>query len=324
MINNKREEFRNKVFERDSYKCIIPNCNQSAKDAHHLMERRMWIDESELEGYFLDNGVSLCENHHKLAERNILCPQVLRTYANITAHVLPKQFAIGKEYDKWGKDLKMPNRLWIKYPSTPYLPFSETATAPIANIDDFIGYPIVITMKMDGSNIVLTDHHIAARNGRSAEHRSFDELKSIHASIKHLIPSYLQIFGEWLYAKHSIHYTGNNALNSYLQIFGAYNNQKRIFLGWDEVEKWSSIIGYPTAPVIGKMTFDNKYRFINDITEIAKRRIQIGNEGIVIRSIYPFHYGQFGTYTAKYVRPNHVQTDIHWKNQKITKNELEE
>lgn len=34
-----RDEFRNGVFKRDDYKCCICNC--PAKDAHHIIERRL-------------------------------------------------------------------------------------------------------------------------------------------------------------------------------------------------------------------------------------------------------------------------------------------
>ncbi len=43
-----RDEFRNTVFKRDGYKCVI--CGAPAKDAHHLVERRLW---GNCGGYYL-------------------------------------------------------------------------------------------------------------------------------------------------------------------------------------------------------------------------------------------------------------------------------
>jgi len=312
MKNTDREYFRNAVFRRDNYKCVVPSCQKEAKDAHHLLERKLWINKEQKEGYLIDNGVSVCEEHHKLAERNVICPQVFRMWLNLPT-VLPIQLNGNKDYNKWGEEMKMPNRHFVKYPSTAYLPFSENIIAkrvtsnPISDIDIFINIPIVITMKMDGSNVVLTDHHVAARNGYDARHKSFDYLKAIHSEKQSLIPKHIQIFAEWLYAKHSIHYTGETALKSYLQIFGVYDSRKRLFLGWDDVRKYSRIIGYPTVPVIDIKEFSDKYIFTNTITKIAKEKIAEGNEGLVIRSIYPFHYSQFAIYLSKYVRPNHVK-----------------
>lgn len=321
MKNENREIFRNAVFRRDNYRCVVPSCNKEAIDAHHLVERKLWIGKQK-EGYLVDNGVSVCEEHHKLAEKNVLCPQVFRMWLNLPI-VQPEYFDDEEDYNKWGETFVLPNRESAKYPSTSYLPFSENIIAkrvtsnPIANLNDFIGHPIVITMKMDGSNVVMTNHHVAARNGYDAVHKSFDYLKAIHASLMHLIPDDIEIFGEWLYAKHSIRYTN---LSSLLQIFGVYDIKRRVFLGWDDVKKYSKLIGYPTTEVIDTKTFDNIHILTSEITRIAKRKISEGNEGVVIRSIYPFHFGQFPTYVAKYVRPNHVQTNVHWQNQKIVRN----
>lgn len=58
-----RDEFREKVFSRDNSLCVI--CGKPAKDAHHIIERRLFTDG----GYYLDNGASLCETHHILAEQ---------------------------------------------------------------------------------------------------------------------------------------------------------------------------------------------------------------------------------------------------------------
>ncbi len=55
-----RDDFRNAVFARDNHRCVI--CGEPAKDAHHILERRLFPDG----GYYLNNGASLCE---KLSKR---------------------------------------------------------------------------------------------------------------------------------------------------------------------------------------------------------------------------------------------------------------
>jgi hypothetical protein len=47
-----RDQFREAVFARDKHKCVI--CKEPAKDAHHIMERRLFTETDELGGYFLD------------------------------------------------------------------------------------------------------------------------------------------------------------------------------------------------------------------------------------------------------------------------------
>lgn len=65
-----RDEFREGVFARDSNTCV--HCGSPAKDAHHLIERRLWDQPGEEGGYFLDNGVSLCSDCHMLAEQTVV------------------------------------------------------------------------------------------------------------------------------------------------------------------------------------------------------------------------------------------------------------
>jgi len=334
MKNQKRDTFRESVFKRDRSYCIVPSCHKPAVDAHHIIERRLWTADNEKGGYLIDNGVSLCEEHHKLAERNVLSPHVLRLWAGITNRVLPKQLDPNRDYDKWGKILKPLKKIYlykdaVKYPSTAFFEFSPNLlnareTNPLIDPENLVGYPVVISLKMDGSNVTITRNHIAARNGTDARHRSFDYCKSIHASICQLIPEHIQIFGEWLYAKHSIHYSDDLSLYSYLQIFGVYDQKHHIFLGWNDVEKISKKIGYPTVPVLSKQIFHDKHHLIAKVTEIAEKQIQKGQEGIVVRSIYPFHYSQFPHYLAKYVRADHVKKGVkHWKTAPIIRNEVE-
>lgn len=91
-----RDEFKNKVFKRDKHKCV--NCFDKAVDAHHLIERKLFNDG----GYYLDNGVSLCEKCHLLAEATILSVEELRSIAKISSIIIPHNFEFGKTYDKWG------------------------------------------------------------------------------------------------------------------------------------------------------------------------------------------------------------------------------
>ena len=332
MNNNllSRDDFRNAVLNRDNHTCIIPGCRKPAVDAHHIIERKLWQVESEFGGYFINNGASLCGEHHIAAEKNFFPPQYLWQLLKVNDPIRPKSFRMNTDYNKWGTALKMPNRYRIKYPSTPYLPFSPQWQPPesakddntyLESVDCFLGAPIVSTIKMDGSNVQMTKDHIAARNGTVANHRSFDYLKALHAQqYGYLIPEDIEVFGEWLFAKHSIHYTNNLSLNSYLQIFGIYNMKTRMWGSWDDVQNMAKILGVPTVPILMWSTFDEDWKLIRTIWEVSQNVIKQGHEGVVIRITYPFHYGQFSDHVAKIVRPNHVQTDKHWSEGPITKN----
>jgi hypothetical protein len=90
-----RKEFKRQVFERDNHKCVI--CGGSAVDAHHIIDRKVWIDG----GYYLDNGVSLCEEHHWDAELSKITPVALREKIGLHT-ILPTHLDPQLIYDKWG------------------------------------------------------------------------------------------------------------------------------------------------------------------------------------------------------------------------------
>lgn len=65
-MNNKkliREKFRNAVFTRDNFTCCF--CDKPAVDAHHITDR----NDMPNGGYILQNGISVCEEHHILCEK---------------------------------------------------------------------------------------------------------------------------------------------------------------------------------------------------------------------------------------------------------------
>ena len=72
-----RDKFREGVFERDDYKCVV--CGNPAQDAHHIIERRLFTDG----GYYLDNGASLCGDHHLEAEQTTISTATLRALIGI-------------------------------------------------------------------------------------------------------------------------------------------------------------------------------------------------------------------------------------------------
>jgi len=301
-----RKDFREGVFRRDGGVCVV--CGEKAADAHHIVERALWNDE----GYYMENGASVCTKHHLLAESNHIPPCVVRRYAGIKDTVVPKSFDPTLEYDKWGKPFVNPTRDDIKYPSTFYLNFSpsqydEEGKAENVDNKDFARVPLVATIKMDGACCKLTPDYVAARNGSHATKKSFDMLKAMHPSFKYLIPQNVRVFAEWLYKKHSIHYTDDMALGSLLQVFGVYYVDKRIWGSWDEVEAMAATLGFPTVPVISKFEVDTEWEFANRVSKMAEDIVAQGHEGLVVRNAFAFHYGQFGRFMGKYVRANHIQ-----------------
>lgn len=96
MILLSRREFKEKVFKRDGGKCIF--CDLDAVDAHHIMDRSLFKSG----GYYLDNGVSVCEKHHWDCEKSVVLPEEIRRIAKISEVILPVGYDVHKLYNKFG------------------------------------------------------------------------------------------------------------------------------------------------------------------------------------------------------------------------------
>lgn len=363
-VNQNRKEFREQCLERDNHQCVIPWCTRSADDVHHIIERSEWNNG----GYIINNGASVCNPHHRYAENNQIPPQAFWQWINVDEKPTPNGLDIN--IDKWGKSFETPPwediRDRIKYQSTRHLlPLywydDETKAKTrvehddtgVQSVEDFVGVPLVITHKMDGSNCMLvndTTNPVRARNGKKPE----DTMRPLYRDgglywekeVSRKLPDNLQVFGEWLYAKHSIHYgcdcddpcedVGPNLTelvdyedeSAYFQIFGVYNNRENIWLSWPETEKVADELGFPTTPVIymednnDEATFKTKHEARRKLISYAREVVDNGGEGIVVRSKFPFHYDQFERRIGKYVRENHVNTDEHWKHTETIENNL--
>lgn len=374
-----REKFRQHCVERDDGQCVVPDCHEQVTpspdgpgEVHHIIERKLWTNG----GYIPRNGVSICNEHHRLAERNIIPPQAFWRQLVENADKggmyvpLPRDVHRGVSHatesdtvgvwtdaenvpefavDKWGEPLDAPpwteHRDYIKYPSTRHLPWSherDDDDTAHEQVDNFVEVPLVATIKMDGGNAMLvkdTDNPIRARNGRQADKEHFDMAKQWYweNNLYSKIPEYLQIFGEWLYAKHSIHYGCDcnepcedvgPALRDYFQVFGIYDTRFGLWLGWHETMEIAGEIGLTMAPradvsyEIGE--FDNSQHFWDYAYQLSQSVVEDGHEGIVIRSAYPFHYGQIERRLGKYVRPGHVKDgEEHWSNRETVQNRLQ-
>ena len=92
-----RDEFREAVFKRDNYMCVI--CGAPAQDVHRIIEGRLWGDS---QGYFLENGASVCATHHLECEMTLISCEEVRQACGITKTLIPEHLYDEYEYDKWG------------------------------------------------------------------------------------------------------------------------------------------------------------------------------------------------------------------------------
>jgi len=99
MLPLSREQFKTEVFKIYFGKCIF--CGEKAVDAHHILDRSLFKSG----GYYLHNGVPVCEKHHWDCEKDVYLPEEIRKIAKIEEIVLPSGFDPHRLYDKFGKDL---------------------------------------------------------------------------------------------------------------------------------------------------------------------------------------------------------------------------
>lgn len=204
----------------------------------------------------------------------------------------------------------------LKYGRTPHLLFSETVTDDDKRLKDhnnFVGRDVVASIKMDGecSGITFTGKS-HARSVDSKHHESRNHLKEFAASIKGSMPSDYKIFGENMYARHSIEY---NELDSLFYGFAMYKGQT--CLSWEETLDWFALLDITPVPVIYSGIWDESL-----VKELFKSVVSNGHEGIVVRLSNAFEYHDMGVSIAKAVRFNHVQTSKHWMHQQCIRNKV--
>jgi hypothetical protein len=167
---------------------------------------------------------------------------------------------------------------------------------------------------MDGENTSMYSNHIHARSIDSRGGIDRDWVKTMWAGMAHNIPENWRICGENLWARHSIAY---DELPSYFMAFSIWD-ESNICLSWDDTVQYCVLLGIEPVPVI----YDDVWNQDNCM-KLHKTLNSEKDEGFVVRLADSFHYDNFGTSVAKYVRKGHVQTDdIHWRHQLLVQNGL--
>lgn len=200
-----------------------------------------------------------------------------------------------------------------KYPRTYHLPYSKGATNDdkiSKNVDSLLGVDIVITEKLDGSNTAITKNGVYGRSHADFSRNPWDVRNwEIYHRIKNDIEDGLYLFGEGMYAIHSIEYTN---LESYFYIFGVRDNN--IWIPWQSVEEYSYLLDIPTVPVLFKGKVNTEKELKELVENLVSKQSKLGGEieGVVVRNAGIFHNNDFKDNVMKWVRKDHVTTDEHW------------
>ena len=233
---------------------------------------------------------------------------------------------------------------FIKYPRTPHL-FGSKGTDDDKHLgrkesEAFIADPsLIVEEKIDGTNVGIhfTSHGRMVLQCRGHEitegmHPQYDLFKQ-WTSVKRpmleaMLGSRFILYGEWLYAKHSVHY---RALPHYFFEFDLYDKDAAQFLDLATRRRMLDGTGLHTVPVlrrgpasaeepralIGPSAFDSA--FDNPVTGRTDHLM----EGLYVRT----EAGGHVTGRAKLVRPEFVEKvkqSEHWQHQAMVPNQLAE
>jgi hypothetical protein len=233
---------------------------------------------------------------------------------------------------------------FVKYPRTPHL-FGSSGTDDDKRLSEresqeIISDPsLIVEEKLDGTNVGIhftpggemmlqcRGHHIT--EGMHPQYDLFKQWSVVKRPVlERTLGCDFILFGEWLYARHSVHYL---KLPHYFFEFDIYDKPRQAFLSLEQRMAMIAGTGIQTVPVIhtgavakdelvgliGSSKFDS--RFENPTTG----RIDDLMEGLYVRTEKD---GRVSA-RAKFVRPEFVEKvkqSTHWQHRTMTPNLLAE
>ena len=207
-----------------------------------------------------------------------------------------------------------------KYPRSFHLPWSPGGTRDdkrMASVAGLIGTEIVVTEKLDGSNMALTREAVFARSHSGPpSHPSFAWAKALQARIGPQIEPGVTLFGEYCYAVHSIVY---EELPGYFFLFGVRDDATGVWWEWDLVTAQASLLELPAVPELFRGVVESEGALERLVRGVGGGLSVFGGEreGVVARATRSFDDTEFASVLGKYVRADHVQTDEHWMFQEL-------
>jgi hypothetical protein len=153
-----RNEFKQAVFARDQQRCIF--CDLPAVDAHHIIERRLWSDG----GYYLENGASVCSQHHRQCETTEISVAQIYQACGITERLLPAHLYSDQAYDKWANPIlsngkRLRGELFYQENVQKVL----AQARPLAHFLPWVQYPKHLNLSLNAAQILLKEQAVVAQ-----------------------------------------------------------------------------------------------------------------------------------------------------------------
>lgn len=218
--------------------------------------------------------------------------------------------------------------LHFKFPRTEHLYYTgsnirDDLVLPIEKVTEILSKHLIIEEKIDGANlgIYMINGSITFQNrGKTLlTDKQFESLHSWYEQNKFDIHDILSkgnyiIYGEWIYATHSIHYT---KLPGYFIVFDIYDRHIEKFLSRERV---NNLIKETNLPLINLMTSGNFS--LQDLILLLDGKSSYCNgsiEGIYIRT----EENGYLTSRSKIVRSEFINNiNEHWSSHKLIVNSI--
>jgi RNA ligase len=231
---------------------------------------------------------------------------------------------------------------FVKYPRTPHL-FGSKGTDDDKHLghkesEEFIKDPsLIVEEKLDGTNVgihfttagrmVLQCRGHEITEGMHPQYDLFKQWTAVKRNVfEEMLENRFILYGEWLYAKHSVHYRG---LPHYFFEFDIYDKDAGEFLDLTTRLKMLEGTGIQTVPVIhrGKATLEKLVDLVaNSAFDSIFENPISGSTDALMEGLYLRTEAQ-GRVTgrAKMVRPEFVEKvkqSEHWQHQAMVQSLL--
>ena len=202
----------------------------------------------------------------------------------------------------------------VKYPRTPYWPWSPTIGRGEAVHGDprrFVGEDVVVTEKLDGGNTLLHAGKVYSRSVAAPSEAKWMAMVKKHHAWKVTEPD-VWLYGEDIYGVHSIEYEPVAERATYYAF--ALRRGDGAFAAFAEVEEYARQRDIPVVPVLFKGRFASVGEIRAFLSQAHSEPSALGGEreGVVMRLARAFPAAAFQDSVCKSVRAGHVQTDEHW------------
>lgn len=178
---------------------------------------------------------------------------------------------------------------------------------------------LIHTEKLDGENNCLSRYGVFARSHSAPTVSPWTStIRQRWSQIRHDLGD-LEVFGENLFAVHSIAY---ERIDEHFFVFAV--REQSMWLSWEETQFYARLLDFPTVPELARNVAPIQPQAVQqEVLNLIGQPSRFGSvdarsgllctmEGVVSRDAGAYTTAEFPHRVFKYVREGHVKTDEHW------------